>query len=168
MSIISIVVALADDNAIGKDQQLLWHLPCDMRRFKELTTGHTVLMGRKTFESLPKGALPNRKNVVLTTMAEADFPNCVVFDSLPAALDSCEGEEEVFIIGGAQVYKQALAIADRIYLTQVHHTFADADTFFPEIDFKQWKEVERQEFPVDEKHAYAYTFLTLNRLRTAY
>ena len=100
MSTISIVAAIADNNAIGKNRALLWHMPADMKRFKELTTGHAVIMGRKTFESLPKGGLPNRKNIVLTTLPEAGFVNCFACESMGAALDLCEKEEEIFIIGG--------------------------------------------------------------------
>lgn len=167
MGKVSIIVALADNNAIGKDQQLLWRMPNDMKRFKALTIGHAVIMGRKTFESLPKGALPERKNVVLTTMPEAGFVNCFACDSFVDALDICEKEEETFVIGGALVYKQALKFADKMYLTYVHHVFEDADTFFPEIDYAEWNEVERQEFPADEKHAYPYSFVTYERKHPA-
>lgn len=163
MSTISIIAAIADDNAIGKNLQLLWHLPNDMKRFKELTTGHAVLMGRKTFESLPNGALPNRKNVVLTTLPEADFVNCFPCESMKDALDICEKEEEVFVIGGALVYRQALSRADKMYITRVHAEFPDADTFFPVVDWSQWEEVEHQDFPADNKHAYPYSFITYIR-----
>ena len=160
---ISIIVALAENNAIGKDQQLLWSMPYDMKRFKTLTTGHAVIMGRKTFESLPKGALPNRKNVVLTTLPEAGFVNCFACESVKDALEICEKENEIFFIGGAMVYKQALKIADKMYLTRIHHVFEDADTFFPEINYEEWEEVEKEEFPADEKHKYPYTFYTYIR-----
>ena len=106
MSTISIVAAISDNNAIGKNLGLLWHMPADMKRFKDLTTGHAVIMGRKTFESLPKGGLPNRKNVVLTTMPEAGFINCFACESMHDALDICEKEENIFIIGGSLVYRQ--------------------------------------------------------------
>lgn len=167
MGKVSIIVAVAENNAIGKDQQLLWHMPNDMKRFKTLTIGHAVIMGRKTFESLPKGALPERKNVVLTTMPEAGSVDCFACDSFKDALDICGKEKEVFVIGGALVYRQALKIADKIYLTRVHHVYEDADTFFPEFDLDDWEEVERQEFPADEKHAYPYTFLTYIRKENA-
>ncbi|MDH6357122.1 dihydrofolate reductase [Parabacteroides sp. PF5-9] len=163
MSTISIIAALSENNAIGKKQQLLWHMPYDMKRFKELTTGHAVVMGRKTFESLPKGALPNRKNIVLTTLPEAGFVDCFACESMHDALDICEKEDEIFMIGGAMVYKQALEIADKMYLTRVHHVFEDADTFFPEINFDEWEEIECQQFSADEKHIYPYTFLTYIR-----
>ena len=109
MSTISIIAAIADNNAIGKNQQLLWHLPADMKHFKELTTGHAIIMGRKTFESLPNGPLPDRKNVVLTSLPEAGFVNCFACESMRDALDLCEKEDEIFIIGGALVYRQALS-----------------------------------------------------------
>ena len=163
MSTISIIAAIAENNAIGKNNKLLWRLPADMRRFKDLTTGHAVIMGRKTFESLPKGPLPNRKNVVLTTLPEAGFVNCFACESMGAALDICEKEDEIFILGGALVYRQALRIADRMYITLVHGEFKDADTFFPVVNWDMWEEVERQEFPADAKHAYPYTFLTYVR-----
>ena len=163
MSTISIIAAIADNNAIGKNQQLLWSLPYDMKRFKSLTTGHAVVMGRKTFESLPNGALPKRKNVVLTTLPEAIFMDSFACESMHDALNLCENEDEVFMIGGAMVYRQALKIADKMYLTLVHHTFEDADTFFPEIDYSEWIETERQDFPADEKHAYPYTFVSYIR-----
>lgn len=163
MSTISIIAAIADNNAIGKNNKLLWRLPADMRRFKDLTTGHAVIMGRKTFESLPKGPLPNRKNVVLTTLPEAGFVNCFACESMGAALDICEKEDEIFILGGALVYRQALRIADKMYITRVHAEFKDADTFFPVVNWNLWEEVERQEFPADAKHAYPYTFLTYHR-----
>lgn len=163
MSTISIIAAISDNNAIGKQQQMLWHMPFDMKRFKDLTTGHAVIMGRKTFESLPHGALPNRKNVVLTTLPEAVFLDSFACESLHDAINLCEKEDEVYMIGGAMIYQQALKIADKMYITQVHHVFEDADTFFPEVDYTQWEEIERQDFPADEKHAYPYTFLTYVR-----
>ena len=159
---ISIIAAVSDNNAIGKNQQLLWHLPADMKHFKELTTGHAIIMGRKTFESLPNGPLPERKNVVLTTMPE-DFVNCFACESMHDALDLCEHEEEVFVIGGALVYRQALRRADKMYITRVHHEFENADTFFPVIDWDQWEEIEHQDFPADEKNAYPYSFITYVR-----
>ena len=162
MDTISIIAAIADNNAIGKNQQLLWHLPADMKHFKELTTGHAVIMGRKTFESLPNGPLPNRKNVVLSTMPE-DFVNCFACDSMGDALELCEGQGEIFIIGGALVYRQALNRADKMYITRVHHEFENADTFFPVVDWEQWEEVEHQDFPADEKNAYPYSFSTYIR-----
>ena len=145
MSTISIIAAIADKSAIGKNQQLLCHMPSDMKRFKELTTGHAVIMGRKTFESLPVAPLPNRKNVVLTTMPEAGFVNCFACESMGAALDLCEKEDEIFIIGGALVYRQALRIADKMYITRIHHEFPDATSFFPVVNWDLWEETERED-----------------------
>lgn len=162
MNNISIIAAIAENNAIGKNQQLLCHMPTDMKHFKELTTGHAVIMGRKTFESLPH-PLPNRKNVVLTTMPEAGFVNCFACESMGAALSICEKEEQIFIIGGALVYRQALALADKMYITRIHHEFKDATTFFPVVNWDEWEETEREEHPADEKNPYPYTFLTYIR-----
>lgn len=162
MNTISIIAAIAENNAIGKNQQLLCHMPTDMKRFKELTTGHAVIMGRKTFESLPH-PLPNRKNIVLTSLPEAGFVNCFACESMDAALRICDKEEEIFIIGGAVVYKQGLEIADTMYLTRIHHEFKDATTFFPEVNWDLWEEVAREEHPADEKNPYPFTFLTFVR-----
>lgn len=165
MSIISIITAVDERNAIGGKNKLLWNLPYDMQRFKGATTGHAVIMGRRTFESLPKGALPNRKNVVLTTIPPESFIDVFVCNSMQDALELCDKEEEVFMIGGAMVYKNALPLADKLYLTRVHHVFEDADIFFPEINFDEWEEImeEKQYHPADERHAYAYTFHTYLR-----
>lgn len=160
---LSIIVAVADNGAIGHDLKLLWHLPGDMKRFKELTTGHTVIMGRNTYESLPKGALPNRKNIVLTRQTGVSYPGCTVFHSLEEALASCNADEKVYLIGGASVYEAGLKIADRIDLTRVYHHFPAADTFFPDFRQEEWVETERQDFPADEKHAYPFSFFTFVR-----
>jgi len=160
---ISIIVAISDNNAIGKEGQLLCHLPADMKHFKELTTGHTVIMGRKTFESLPKGALPNRKNVVLTTNENAEYANCIVCGSMQQALDICKDDESVFIIGGAHVYAEIIDRVERMYITYIHHVFEEADAYFPVVDFNRWAEIERQKFPADEKNPYPYTFVTYLR-----
>ncbi len=160
---ISIIVATDQRGAIGKDNNLLWRLPNDMKHFRELTIGHTVIMGRRTFESLPKGALPDRKNIVLTTEPDTRFDDCVVYNTLWGALMATEGEDEVFIIGGGNVYEQALEVADKLYLTLVHHTFPEADTFFPPVDPKVWEEIARTDAPKDEKNPYAHSFLTYVR-----
>jgi len=159
MSIISIIVAMDEHRAIGKDQHLLWHLPNDMKFFKETTTGHTVIMGRKTFESLPKGALPNRKNIVLTSNPGAEYENCIVCHTLQEALKLTDSEGEVFIIGGGTLYEQVLPIADKLYLTIVHHVFDEADTFFPEISFEEWNESAKTTHLIDDKNAYNHTVL---------
>ena len=161
---VAIIVAIAEGNAIGKDQQLLCHMPADLKRFKALTTGHTIIMGRKTFESLPH-ALPNRRNIVLSSQPKVNFPGCEVCTSLPEALACCTGEEEVFIIGGGQVYQQALSLTDKLYITYIHHAFPEATTFFPELDAAQWEETEREEHPADEKNLYPYTYINYCRKR---
>lgn len=163
MSTISIIVAIADDRAIGKNNDLLWHLSADMKHFKGLTTGHTIIMGRKTFESLPKGGLPNRTNLVLTSATEKEFLNASACKSIEDALKLCHNEEEVFIIGGASIYNQSIDIADKMYITRVHAEFPDADTFFPDIDWSQWKEVEKEDFTADEKNPFDYSFVTYLR-----
>jgi Dihydrofolate reductase len=157
---VSLIVAIAEKGAIGAKNDLLWRLPNDMRRFKELTTGHTVIMGRKTFESLPKGALPNRVNVVITRNTEVSFDNCEVFNDLKAAIDNYKNEKEIFIIGGAEIYKQAMIYAEKLYVTHVHHFFGNADVFFPEIDENEWIITDSENFTHDEKHLYPYTFKT--------
>lgn len=155
---ITVIAALAQNNAIGRNNRLLYALPNDLRRFKALTTGHTIIMGRKTFESLPKGALPNRRNLVLSRQEGADFPGTECFRSLPEALEACRNEEEVFVIGGASVYQEALPLADRLCITHVADTPADADAFFPAICPTAWSIEREEEHPADEKHAFAYTF----------
>ncbi len=153
---ISIIAAVAKNRAIGYKNKLLYWLPNDLKRFKKLTTGHTIIMGRKTFESLPKGALPNRRNVVLSR-SEKEFPGCEVFPSLKEALKHCQPDEDVYIIGGASVYSQAMTVADRLCLTEIDDTPTDADAFFPPYD--DWNVAEREEHDVDEKHAYRYAFV---------
>ena len=159
---IHIIAAVANNRAIGYQNKLLYWLPNDLKRFKELTTGHTIIMGRKTYESLPKGALPNRRNIVLTRQAKnnptpSTFPDCDVYSSLEEALKHCKEDEEVFIIGGASVYEQAMAVADRLCMTEIADTPKDADAFFPSYD--DWKEVKREAHPKDEKHAFEYAFV---------
>jgi dihydrofolate reductase len=163
MSLISLIAAMDERRAIGKDRQLLWHLPNDMKHFREITAGHTVIMGRKTFESLPKGALPNRKNIVLSTRPNAHHAHCLTFHSLQSALDACKNEEEIFIIGGGSLYKQAISQAGKLCLTVVHHTFDDADTFFPPINADEWNETERRDFPQNEANPWPHSFLTYLR-----
>ena len=159
--IVSIVVAIAENNAIGKDNQLLWHLPADLKHFKQVTTGHTIIMGRKTYDSIGK-PLPNRRNIVITRSSGLQIPGVEVTDSVAAALALCTNEEEVFIIGGAEIYKSTMGLTDRIYLTRVHQSY-EADAFFPEIDLAQWKETNVEKHLPDEKNDVAYTFSTLSR-----
>lgn len=159
MSKVSIIAAIADNYAIGKNNQLLWHLPDDLKRFKQLTTGHAIVMGKRTFESFPNGALPNRKNIVLTSIPEGNYNKYFEATSLRDALDLCEKESEVFIIGGASVFKQALTMPEvsTMYITWVHHEF-NGDAYFPKFNEKVWKLVRSEEHPADEKHAYPFTF----------
>ncbi|MBO4662937.1 MAG: dihydrofolate reductase [Bacteroidaceae bacterium] len=159
---ISIIVAIAENNAIGFENKLIYWLPNDLKRFKALTTGNTIIMGRKTFESFPKGALPNRRNVVLSrTGKPEDFPGADLYPNLEEALASCKGD--VYIIGGASVYEQALSLADRVCLTYVYDTPKNADTFFPSFNKDEWKEVFREEHDMDEKHNQRYAFVDLIR-----
>ena len=153
---INIIAAVAQNRAIGYQNKLIYWLPNDLKRFKALTTGHTIIMGRRTYESLPKGALPNRRNIVLTR-SQQSFPDCDVFASLEEALKHCQADEEVYIIGGASVYKQAMAVADRLCLTEIADTPKDADTFFPPYD--DWVEEKREAHAKDDKHAFAYAFV---------
>ena len=157
---VSIVVAIAQNNAIGKDNQLLWHLPKDLKHFKEITSGHTIIMGRKTYESVGK-PLPNRRNIIITRQ-NITIDGCEVVNSMDEALKLCAGEDEVFIVGGAEIYKQALALTDRIYLTIVHQEF-DGDTYFPEIKEDEWTETKREDHQADDRHAIPYSFITLER-----
>lgn len=162
---ISIIVAIAQENAIGRNNQLLCHLSDDLKRFKRLTSGHTVIMGRNTFDSLPNGPLPNRTNIVLTSRPQSLPEGCIAVKSLEEAIACAEADEELFIIGGASVYQQALPLADRLYLTFVHHTFADADTFFPKIDFSQWQQTESEKHEANEKNAFPYSFVDYVRVK---
>lgn len=156
---ITIIVAIANDHSIGKDNQLLWQLPNDMKHFRQRTTGHAIVMGRKTFESFPKGALPNRKNIVLTHQPSLSYPGVVCCTTLDEALREAATATETFIIGGETLYRQTLPMADKLCITRVDTTYPDADTFFPAIDEEEWVEIHRESHPPDEKHAYAYTFV---------
>lgn len=160
---IAIVVVIDDNNGIGRDGGLLCHLPNDLKHFKQLTTGHTIIMGRRTYESLPKGPLPNRVNIVITSDDINNFPGCVVVRSVEEALSVSQNQEKVFIIGGGQLYRSSLHLADTLYLTCIHNTFEDADTFFPDINFDDWLLIEEEKHDSDEKHAYDYSFKTFVR-----
>lgn len=159
---LSIIVCIAQNNAIGLDGGMIYHQRADLKRFKNLTTGHTVIMGRRTFDSLPKGALPNRRNIVLTR-GNRQFAGAEVFSSLQEALDHCASDEKVFIIGGSSVYNEALPLADMLNLTLVHHTPEHADTFFPKFDAQEWKEVFREDHEADEQNDQPYSFIDLRR-----
>lgn len=153
---ITLIAAVAENNALGKDNQLLWHLSDDFKRFKNTTSGHYIIMGRKTFESFPK-QLPNRTHVIITRQKNYTSENCVVVDSLQKAIAVCPKNEEIFIIGGGEIYSQSIEIADKLDITRVHYTF-DADTFFPEIDLNKWKLASAEFHPKDEKHHFDFTF----------
>jgi dihydrofolate reductase len=154
---ISIIVAIAENNAIGKDNKLLWRLSDDLKRFKRLTSGHTVLMGRNTFLSLPKGALPDRRNIVITDRPGESFPGCEMAYSLEEALEMAGDREECFVMGGGMVYRQVLPLAGKLYLTVVHQEF-EADTFFPPIDRSCWNPLETEFVQASEKNQYDHTF----------
>ena len=156
---ISIIVAIAANNAIGKDNQLLWHISNDLKRFKKITQGHPVIMGKKTFESLPKAPLPNRTNIVITDDPNETFEGCITVYSIDEALEHCDKQEESFIIGGGSIYRQFMPHASKLYITKVHKDY-DADTFFPEIKEKEWKLVEKEEVNDDPQNDFTYSFLT--------
>ena len=159
---ISIIAAVAKNRAIGFENKLIYWLPNDLKRFKALTTGHTIIMGRNTYESLPKGALPNRRNVVLSRTVK-ELPGCDVFPTLNAAIKSCQADEDIYIIGGARVYEQAMSLADRLCLTEVDDTPQKADAFVP--DYSDWQVVNREAHPKDERHAFSYAFTDYERTR---
>ena len=154
---ISIIAAVAKNRAIGYQNKLIYWLPNDLKRFKTLTTGHTIIMGRNTFLSLPKGALPNRRNIVLSRSQKA-FHGCDVYTSLEEALKHCTPDEDIYIIGGASVYRQALKLADRLCLTEIDDTPANADTFFPPYK-DDWQEESREDHPIDDRHNFRYSFV---------
>ena len=161
---ISIIVAIARNGAIGYKGDLIYHLSADLKRFKALTTGHTVLMGRKTFDSLPKGALPNRRNIVLTRQQGVSFEGTEVFPSITEALAHCAPDEKVYVIGGAQIYTQALELADELEITLVHATPQEADTFFPDYNADgRWKLISREDHEPDDKNPQPYSFLTYRK-----
>ena len=155
-----LIAAVARNRAIGLDNRLLYWLPNDLKRFKQLTTGHTIIMGRRTYDSLPHGALPHRRNIVLTRSRKA-IEECECFASLEEALNHCTDEEEVFVIGGASVYRQAMDRADVLNLTEIDDLPEEADVFFPPYD--NWEEVWREEHSADERHKQAYAFVDYMR-----
>ncbi len=158
---ITIIAAVAKNNALGKDNKLIWHLPADLIRFKKVTSGHHIIMGRKTFESLGK-PLPNRTTIIITRNKNYNAEGCVVVNSLNEALQIAKVDENPFILGGAEIYKQAIKIADILDLTIVHQDF-EADVFFPVIDKNIWKETSRQDFKANGKNKYNYSFVTYTR-----
>lgn len=161
---VTLIAAVAANRAIGYQNRLLFHLPADLRRFKALTTGHTIIMGRRTFLSLPKGALPQRRNVVLSRQPGLTFPETEVYGSLPEALASCRADEQVFVIGGESVYAEALPLAARLCLTHIEAVPEAADAFFPEFDPSAWRQVAAERHEPDEKNAWPYTFADYERI----
>lgn len=152
------VAAIAENNALGKDNDLLWHLPDDFKRFKQITSGHYIIMGRKTFESFPK-PLPNRTHVIITRQKNYHPEGCIIADSMEKAIEACPKDETIFIIGGGEIYTLGMDFADSIELTRVHENF-EADTFFPEIDNTKWKLTSEEHHPADERHKFNFTYQT--------
>ena len=158
---IIMIAAVAKNNALGKDNELVWHLPNDFKRIKTLTSGHHIIMGRKTFESFPK-PLPNRTHIIITRQKNYQAEGCIIVDSIEKALSICPKDEDSFIIGGGEIYTLGLAYTDKIEITRVHSSF-EADAYFPEINKKDWK-LEKYDFnEKDEKHKYDYTYETYIR-----
>jgi len=162
MKNISIIVAIAENNVIGKDNQLLWHIPEDLKRFKRLTTGHKIIMGKSTFISLPKGPLPSRTNIVISDNKNDKFEGCIMAYSIEEAISKCDDKKENFVIGGGMIYKQFLPYANKLYLTKIYQSF-EGDTYFPEINFEEWEKVEHADFKPDEKNKYAYSYQVFER-----
>lgn len=163
---VSLIWAMGENRVIGRDNALPWHLPADLKHFRTLTTGHHIIMGRKTYESFPR-PLPDRTHVVVTSDPHyRAAPGCIVVHNVDAALDAARNNSEIFVIGGASLYAQMLSRADRLYITLIHAAFA-GDARFPEFDWDDWTEVSREQHAPDERNPYAYTFLALKRKRRA-
>lgn len=162
MKKISIIVAIAKNYAIGKDNKLLWHISADMKRFKKITEGHQVIMGKRTYESLPVHPLPNRKNIVISDNLMDSFEGCTTVHSFEDAVELCNDKEESFIIGGGSVYRQFLPLCNKLYLTMIHMDF-DADTFFPSLDLSQWREIEREDHDPDDENIFSYSFVIFEK-----
>ncbi|WP_304196585.1 dihydrofolate reductase [Flavobacterium alvei] len=158
---IILIAAVAENNALGKNNDLLWHLPKDFKRFKEITSGHHIIMGRKTFESFPK-PLPNRTHVIITRQKDYVHEGCIVVQDLESAIAVCPKNEDIFVIGGGEIYSQSIHLADQLDITRVHHSF-EADVYFPEINSKIWELTSEIFNHKDEKHLYDYTFQTFVR-----
>ena len=159
---INIVVAKASNNVIGAKNDLIWHLPNDLKHFKSLTSGHPIIMGRKTFESVGR-PLPNRTNIVVTRDQNWNAEDIEIASSLQKAIEAAKKiDDDIYILGGRRIIKKKIEFTDVLYITEVHHEF-DGDTYFPEIDSDEWEEVEREDFKKDEKHLYAYSFVTYKR-----
>ncbi len=165
--IISAIVAVGENNVIGKDNALIWHLPADMKFFKDKTTGHCIITGRKNYESIPLKfrPLPNRTNIIITRQSDYPASGAIVVTSIDSALETARqcGDGEIFIIGGAEIFRQSMHLVDRLYVTQIYHSF-EGDVFFPEIDMNEWKETERKKGIVDEKNIYPHDFIVYERV----
>ncbi|MDY0200371.1 MAG: dihydrofolate reductase [Bacteroidales bacterium] len=162
MSTISVIVAVAEDNVIGANNNLIWHISDDLKRFKALTTGHSIIMGRKTFESIGR-PLPNRQNIVVSRNPNLEIEGCTVVPSLQAAFALSAKESEVFVIGGGELYRQALPLASKLYLTKVHKAF-EGDTFFPDISMDEWREVYTEKGKPTDTDGLEFTFINLERV----
>lgn len=160
---LTMIVAMDKQGAIGRNNQLLCHLPADLRYFKQKTVGNTIVMGRRTFESLPNGALPNRTNIVLTANRDYRAEGAFVLHSAQEVLSMLSSAQELFVIGGGQLYSLFMSYANKLYVTQIDHAFDDADTFFPSIDSREWQLIAREEHAADEKNRYPYAFCTYVR-----
>jgi dihydrofolate reductase len=158
---ITMIAAAAENNALGKNNDMVWHLPNDFKRFKSLTSGHHIIMGRKTFESFPK-PLPNRTHIVISRQEDYKPEGCFVVNSMEKAIEICPRDEVSFIIGGGEIYKLGLSFSDKIELTLVHHNF-EADAFFPAINPEEWEIINSEFQPNDEKHLFDYTYQTYLR-----
>ena len=164
---ISLIAAVANDNVIGKDNSLIWHLPADMKFFKETTLGHCVVTGRKNYESIPEKyrPLPNRTNIIVTRQANYVAPGAIVVNTIADAIKEAtkKNEEELFIIGGAEIYRQTIDVAHKLYITHIYQNF-EGDTFFPTIDTQKWQEVSKEDFFADDKNKYPYSFAEYKRV----
>lgn len=158
---LSMVVAMGKNRAIGLNNQMPWHMPADLQHFKQVTLGKPIVMGRRTYESIGK-PLPNRRNLILSSQTNLNIPGCEVFSSIESVLDTLKDQPEIMIIGGANLYQQCLAKTQRLYLTFIDHDF-DADAYFPEWNLTEWTELSREDHPADLKNAYDYSFVTLER-----
>ena len=159
---ISIIVAIAQNFAIGKNNDLLFHLPNDLKHFKDITSGHTIIMGRNTLLSLPKWPLPNRRHIIITDKPDDKFEGCEIVSSIEKAIEKVKDEKEAFIIGGGMIYRQFYPLAGKLYLTLVHQDF-EADVFFPKINYSDWETFSREDFH-DDKNGFDYSYLNLKRI----
>lgn len=159
---LTIIAAISENRVIGRNNDLAWHLPDDLKRFKELTKGHHVIMGRKTFESVGR-PLPGRTNIVVTTQKDYKAPGCIIVHTLKEAIQKAENDSQPYVIGGGKIYEQALPIADTLELTHIH-AHVDGDTYFPEVDTSKWQIVAKESHPADDKHEYTFDFLTYQRV----